>query len=83
MATLSESDRIQAMAEVMRDLVGESISITKPDLIAAVNAVDTWVSNNEYSYDTNLPAIAKAGLTVSQKAKLLLYVVRKRFVIGV
>lgn len=47
MATLSESDRTQAMAEVMRDLVGESISITKPDLIAAVNAVDTWVSDYE------------------------------------
>jgi hypothetical protein len=83
MATLSDGDRKLTMGEVMRDLTGESMSITKPDLLAAINAVDTWVSNNEADYNANLPEIARAGLTTPQKARLLLFIVRKRFVIGV
>lgn len=82
MALLSDAQRREAWAELMAEVSRrrESVALTKPDLRAAINAVDQWVSDNAASFNTALPAAAQAGLTPSQKAELLVFVTRKRFV---
>ena len=84
MATLSDDDRKLTMAEIMRDLSDNRIScsITKPDLQAAINAVDDWVVANTISFNNALPTAAKNGLTTAQKAMALMYVVGKRYKVG-
>jgi hypothetical protein len=81
MAVLSDNDRLELWAEVMRDLgsTGASVSIEKADLRAALDAADSWVDTNAASYNTALPQPARGALTARQKAHLLMYVIRRRF----
>lgn len=85
MAIMTDADRFEAWAEFMRSISGdkEPISITKTDLRAALNAVDQWVSDNSASFNAAIPQPARNQLTASQKARLLLYVVSRRFRVGV
>lgn len=85
MAVLSESKRIETWGDFMRELSRnrEAMSLTKTELRAALDAVDVWVDTNTAAYNSALPAAAQSGLTASQKAQLLLFVVQKRFVEGV
>lgn len=84
MAVLSAQQRIDCAAEWQRNFaVGETISVTKTDLKAALDAIDSWVDTNTASFNTAIPQPARANLTAAQKARLLLYVVRKRFETGV
>jgi len=85
MAVLSESDRVSVWAEDMRDIsnIREVCAINKIDLRAAVNATDDWVDANQAAFNAALPLAARNGLTTSQKARLLTYVVAKRFLMGV
>jgi len=82
MALLSAQDLIDLWADWMRQN-RETITITKTDLKAAVDATDQWVSDNSVSYNNALPAAAKAGLSSPQKASLLSYVLAKRYSSGV
>lgn len=81
MAILSETERRNLWARFMEDLSNrrEAIGINKADLRAAVDAVDTWVENNQASFNSALPETARTGLTANQKAVLLMYVVNKRY----
>lgn len=87
MAILTNADRIQLHADVMRDWSSDRETfggtLTKADLQAAINAVDQWVSDNAAAYNLAIPQPARNTLTASQKAKLLLEVVRRRYVKGV
>lgn len=84
MAVMVDADRFEAFAEIMRDLSAdrESTSILKPDLRAAVDAIDQWISDNAASFNTAIPQPARTNLTASQKARLLMNVVRKRYAKG-
>ena len=85
MAVLTDNDRAEEMAQFMRaisakaKLPGEGLEILKPDLRAAINAVDDWVNDNAAAFNAALPVAARTALTTSQKAELLLFVVRRRF----
>jgi len=80
MAALSENDRVDTWATYMRQVDNnESFSITKQSLKEAVDAVDQWVDDNTTSFNLAIPQPARSNLTAKQKAKLLMYVVRKRF----
>lgn len=57
----------------------EPFGLRKPDLDAAISAVDAWVEANAASYNAALPQPARGVLTAAQKAELLLLVVKKRF----
>ena len=85
MAELTSDDRKIIWSAYMDDLSSrrESITLTKDELRAAVDAVDTWVNNNQASFNSAIPNPARTNLTASQKAELLLYIVRKRYEIGV
>lgn len=84
MATLSSNDRAEAWAELMQEWSNarESVALTKADLRAAVDAIDTWLNDNAASANTAIPQPARSALTTTQKALLLMHVVRKRYVKG-
>ena len=56
-----------------------TVGVTKADLRAAIDAIDTWVDSNAASLNTAIPLPARTSLSASQKAKLLAMVVLRRF----
>lgn len=76
MAVLGDSERFEVWAQVMREL--PMPGVTKPELRAAVNALDTWLNNNNAA-NAALPQPARGALTVEQKAALLSYVIARRY----
>lgn len=82
MAQLSAADRALAWQRVMTDLSGrrETVgALTKADLRAAVDAIDTWVDDNASAFNLAIPQPARGVLSTKQKAELLLVVVRRRY----
>lgn len=84
MAVLSDNDRTETWAELMREWSNarEPVSVTKADLRAAVDAIDTWLNDNAASANTAIPQPARGALTTAQKARLLMFVVRRRYLSG-
>lgn len=84
MAVLSDGDRLDCWAELMRDFssAAESLGITKADFRAAIDAADTWVNSNAASFNSAIPQPARGAMTASQKVRLLAAVALKRFVKG-
>lgn len=78
MAVLSDPDRINVWAEFMRNGQGD-LGITKADLRAAVDAIDTWMETNTTSFNTAIPQPARSAMSTHQKAALLKAVVTKRY----
>ena len=78
MAVLIDADRIALWAQWMR-LNTEACSITKADLRAAVNALDDFMDANATAVNTAIPQPARGALSTAQKARLLAYVVTKRW----
>ena len=85
MAVLTDNDRREAWAKLMRRMSEDRVSIglDKPDLRAAIDAADEWVSAAQGSFNNALPTAAQSNLTAAQKALVLLYVVSERFLKGV
>lgn len=84
MAALTDAARAELWGEIMSDLSRsrEAVGIAKDDLRAAANALDDFLVANQAAINNALPAAAKAGLTTPQKARLLMAVVRKRYLTG-
>lgn len=57
----------------------EVMTLTKPQLDAALSAIDGWLDANAAVFNAALPAAARNNLTALQKAELLYLVCRKRF----
>lgn len=85
MAVLTNADRAEVHAEMSGDFSRERIpcSLTKAEVRAAINAADDWVDANAASYNTALPQPARGALSSSDKARLLMRVITKRFIKGV
>lgn len=82
MATLSAAERAIAYGDFVGVLCrtpGETITITKADLIAAVTAADVWLDNNAAAYNSAIPQPARGALTARQKARLLMAVIKRRY----
>lgn len=82
MAQLSTEVRRKLCAEYQSDLSGarEALAgVSKATLLSAVAAIDTWLDTNATALNNALPAAAKTGLTVEQKARLLTMVVKARW----
>lgn len=77
MAVLGDSERFEVWAQIMREL--PMPGVTKPELRAAVNALDTWLNDNAAAANAALPQPARGALTVKQKAALLSYVIARRY----
>lgn len=77
MAFSAQDNREVAIAAAKLDqALGQNF--TKPNLVAAVSAVDAWATTNATSYNTALPDPFKSSATVAQKNLLLAYVCMRR-----
>lgn len=74
---LADADRRQVWAHFMRSGSGPD-GVTKPDLRAAVDAIDGWVDANQASFNSAIPQPARGALTATQKSLLLMFVVMRR-----
>lgn len=80
MAVLNNADRRDVWAEFMRTPeAGETFGISKTELRAAVDAIDQWVDDNAASFNTAIPQPARGSLMARQKARLLSFVIARRF----
>ena len=81
MAVLGDNDRVTMVQKFAQDMSGTrtAVSIVKADMRAAVNAIDDWVQANASAFNTAIPQPARGALSTQQKAKLLWYVVQRRF----
>ena len=84
MAVLSNADRDlarRAVPPALDDLAGaqRSIAIDKPQLLAAIGAIDDWIEANAASFNLAIPQPQRGLLTAKQKAMLLTIIVRQRF----
>lgn len=86
MAIMSDPDRVavhkEMMADLSRDRTTVPSAIKKADIRAAVDAADQWASDNAASFNTALPVAFRNNATAAQKAMLLEYVIRKRYILG-
>lgn len=83
MAAMNSADRAACHAELLRDLSSETLgAVTKADVRAAVDAIDQFLHDNASGINTAIPQPARAQLTTSQKARLLMAVVRRRYLVG-
>ena len=85
MVELTAANRKVVWSAYMNDISRrrEGITLTKPELRAAIDAIDTWINDNQASFNSAIPNPARTNLSASQKAELLLYIVKKRYEIGV
>ena len=72
MADLSIEDRGRVLNGLMRywSKIFEDVNLSDPNLLAAVNATDAWIDDNQASYNQALPSAAQSGLTATQKTLL-------------
>lgn len=85
MAVLSDIGRADCWAELMRELSasGSAVgAITKAELRAAVDAIDGFLHTNAAAINSAIPQPARGVLTSDQKARLLVAVVRQRWIKG-
>lgn len=84
MAVLSDPNRASLLAEFSSELssLRESCTVSRADLRAAVNALDDYLNTNAAAINTAIPQPARANLTTVQKARLLSYVIRFRYING-
>lgn len=83
MAILSDSEREILWGLFMRQPEpGENMGLAKSDLRNAVNALDDWMNANETLINLAIPQPARSSLSSQQKARLLTYVVQRRFEAG-
>lgn len=81
MANMTAQQRIDCANEMAREISDgrESMSLSRADFRAAVDAADAWANSNAASFNTALPVAARNNLTSAQKARLLAFVVRYRW----
>ena len=82
MAVLSTADRNIIWQKWMEDCSSQRLALpglVKDNILAAINAADSWADSNAVSYNSALPLPARTSLTAKQKADILLYVIRRRF----
>jgi len=79
-AALPDQDRARTSIAFQRSCstLGLGLDLTKPQLRAAVDAVDAWCEDNATSYNQGLPAAARNALTAAEKSLLLAYVCMRR-----
>ena len=79
--SLTPAQKLEVRAQWGSDLSGrrESFNLSKPDLEAAINAIDSWIEANAGSLNLAIPLPARTTLTVAQKADLFARIVLKRF----
>ena len=81
MAELTAQQRLEGCGEYMKEETG-TCAVNKTDLRAAFNALDTFFHSNAATINAAIPQPARSNLTTEQKARLLMAVIRKRYIAG-
>lgn len=78
---LNANQKQQILAKWASDISArrEAFDLRKPDLVAAITAIDNWLETNATAFNSAIPQPARATLTTSQKAELLALVAIKRY----
>lgn len=79
MATLSPADRQSVWAQWQRENTLPCGPLTKPELRAAVDAIDGWIDANAAAFNAAIPLPARTSLSAKQKVWLFFFVIRQRF----
>lgn len=81
MAVLSAEQRegVRGGFSAEMSVVREGVDATKPELAAAVAAIDDWIEANRAAFNAAIPEPARSGLTAKQKVKLHLAIMRRRW----
>jgi len=80
MAVLPDNDRLAVWAQYMRESRDAHGALTKADIRAAVDAIDGFLNTNAAAINSAIPQPARGALTTAQKARLLMYVIQRRYV---
>jgi len=59
-----------------------AFGLTKPQLDAAIAAIDDWIEANAGAFNAALPQPARSSLTAAQKTELFFFVARRRYTDG-
>lgn len=83
MAELTSEQRRRVNAAVMRSFSAyeEQVPINKTELRAAVDALDTFLNNNQAAINTAIPQPARGALSTGQKAVIFTAVQIARYMI--
>ena len=78
---LTDADRRAIWADFQSEASSafEGIAVSKPNLRAAVDAIDGWIGANVAGFNAAIPEPARSNLTARQKLRLFLYVVKRRW----
>ena len=57
----------------------DAFNLTKPQLDAAIAAIDDWIESNAASLNAAIPLPARTALTAGQKMELFFLIARRRF----
>ncbi len=77
MALLTNEQILQLRAEYMRKLA--SPTITKADLKAAFEGLDSFFDTNAAAINSAIPQPARGALTTQQKAAIAAYIMMARY----
>ena len=83
MANMTSEQRAALWATYLQDIseARESCATTKAQLRAAVDALAAWLETNASTINAAIPQPARGSLT-AQKARLLSYVIKQRYIVG-
>jgi hypothetical protein len=83
MATL-ESSKILEISKDYQEKIepGDTFPCVKSNVVDAITALDLWLSNNQAAINSAIPLPARTALSTRQKARMLVYVLQKRFNLG-
>jgi hypothetical protein len=75
---LDATSRARTLAQWMREMDDPCTGLTKPDLVAALAAIDDWIDTNQASFNTALPQPFRGSATTAMKMRLFAYVLWRR-----
>ena len=84
MTVLTEEDRADCSTEFQREESRDRSPIggTKADIRVMINALDDYMDTNAAAMNQAIPQPQRGMFTAAQKAKVLNFVVRKRYLQG-
>lgn len=82
---INDTARAEEIANYQRELSREfeECSASKTDLRSALNAIDDFLDAHASDFNSAIPQPARSELTASQKARLFMFVMRRRYIDGV
>lgn len=85
MAVMTDPQRAECNAEFMREISDARQAcngLTKADILAAVNALDQYLSDNAAAINSALPLPFRTSASTALKARLMKAVITKRYLTG-